>query len=444
MRITYITAGAGKMYCGSCLRDATLASALVRLGHDVTLVPTYTPLRLEEENIAIDQLFLGGINVYLQDKFSIFRHTPRFMDRLLDSEWLVRWASGFGHMTSAVDLARMTLSMLEGNRGHQLKEIRRLTEWMVSQPHPDAVLLPNTMLAGVGRAIGLRLNVPVLSFVSGEDGFIAEFPEPWRGRARRVLHHQAQYCLLIAHNESYAHHMAAFLDIPFDAFRIAPLGIDCTGHKDRPEKKQRGDSPWTIGFLARICPQKGLRQLAEALRILKQNPVTKNCRLKVGGYLAPEYRSYLDEVSRSIREWGLGDSFEYVGELERPAKMEFLENLDVFCVPSQNPEAKAQFIPEALAAGVPVIVPRVAGMTDWVEKTGGGIIVDADSPKALAEGIASMMAQDGQALEMGRRGREAVMRDHTSQKMAKAVAHIVEQVAGRNTSDLPAVHEATH
>ncbi len=36
------------MYCGTCIHDNTLAAALIRKGHEVALIPTYTPMRTEE------------------------------------------------------------------------------------------------------------------------------------------------------------------------------------------------------------------------------------------------------------------------------------------------------------------------------------------------------------------------------------------------------------
>src|SRR5205823_26796 len=83
MRIAYISAGAGGMFCGSCLHDNTLAAALVALGHDALLIPLYTPLHTDEPNVSEKSVFLGGINAYLQQKMSLFRHTPRFFDWLL-------------------------------------------------------------------------------------------------------------------------------------------------------------------------------------------------------------------------------------------------------------------------------------------------------------------------------------------------------------------------
>ena len=81
MRIAYIAAGAAGMYCGSCLHDNTLAAALLALGEDVVLVPTYTPLRTDEPNVGIRRVFFGGINVYLQQRWPFFRHTPRWLER---------------------------------------------------------------------------------------------------------------------------------------------------------------------------------------------------------------------------------------------------------------------------------------------------------------------------------------------------------------------------
>ena len=76
MRITYLTGGAGGMYCGSCIRDNALAAALTGRGHDVTLLPLYTPTRTDEENVSQHRLFFSGISVYLEQYVAVFRKTP--------------------------------------------------------------------------------------------------------------------------------------------------------------------------------------------------------------------------------------------------------------------------------------------------------------------------------------------------------------------------------
>jgi len=76
MRIAIITAGAAGMYCGACLHDNTLAAALQKMGHDVALVPLYTPIRTDEEDVSIHRVFYGAISIYLEQKSSMFRRLP--------------------------------------------------------------------------------------------------------------------------------------------------------------------------------------------------------------------------------------------------------------------------------------------------------------------------------------------------------------------------------
>src|SRR5262249_51828186 len=158
MRITYITAGAAGMYCGSCMHDNTLVAALTRLGHDALLVPTYTPLRTDEADVSQRRVFFGGINVYLQQKLSLFRHTPWFVDRLLDSPRLLRWVSRFAVKTQAQDLGELTVSMLKGEHGRQRKEIDKLVRWLAHEVKPSLVNLTNALLSGMVEELKARLK----------------------------------------------------------------------------------------------------------------------------------------------------------------------------------------------------------------------------------------------------------------------------------------------
>src|SRR5262245_18851373 len=133
MRIAYITAGAANMFCGSCMRDNTLAAALVAQGHDALLVPMYTPIRTDEEDVSQRRVFFGGINVYLQQKLALFRHTPRFIDRLFDFPRLLRWVSDFAVKVQAEELGALTVAMLQGEHGPIRKEVARLARWLAEE-----------------------------------------------------------------------------------------------------------------------------------------------------------------------------------------------------------------------------------------------------------------------------------------------------------------------
>src|SRR5688572_21808084 len=146
MRIAYLAAGAAGMYCGSCLHDNTLAAALLKLGEDVILAPIYTPIRTDEVDVSQPRVFYGGINAYLQQKFPIFRRTPRWLDGWLDHPALLRLATKNAASVDASKLGDMTVSMLQGEQGNQRKELEKLVDWLVDDVKPDVVHLSNSMM----------------------------------------------------------------------------------------------------------------------------------------------------------------------------------------------------------------------------------------------------------------------------------------------------------
>src|SRR6266436_6487949 len=111
MKILYLTGGAGQMYCGSCLRDNALAAELISRGHDVTLVPIYTPTLTDEPNVSQEKVFFGGISIYLQQHVGLFRKTPWVLDRLWDSRAALKLASRRSIPVNPRLLGELTISM---------------------------------------------------------------------------------------------------------------------------------------------------------------------------------------------------------------------------------------------------------------------------------------------------------------------------------------------
>ena len=70
MKITHILPGSGgTFYCENCMRDSALARALIRSGHEVTLMPMYLPIYTDDQALTEGQpVFCGGINAWLQQK----------------------------------------------------------------------------------------------------------------------------------------------------------------------------------------------------------------------------------------------------------------------------------------------------------------------------------------------------------------------------------------
>ena len=115
LKMVFLTPGTGGWYCGACMRDNALAKALRAAGHEVSLLPMYLPLQLDEEVLESTRaapVFFGGINIFLRQKFAGSRHFPAWLDKLLNHPRLLRGVARHSHMTSARDHGAMTLAML--------------------------------------------------------------------------------------------------------------------------------------------------------------------------------------------------------------------------------------------------------------------------------------------------------------------------------------------
>src|SRR5262249_8115704 len=148
-------------------------------------------------------------------------------------------------------------------------------------------------------------------------------------------------------------------------------------------RKPKTGGLFTVGFLGRIAPEKGLRVLAEAYRLLRQSGELSEARLEVAGYMAADSKPYLEEIQKSLRDAGLEHEFHYRGVLERAEKIAFLQTLDVMSMPATYDEPKGVSLLEAMACGVPLVQPRRGSFTEIVERTGGGLLVQPDDPRSL-------------------------------------------------------------
>jgi glycosyltransferase involved in cell wall biosynthesis len=407
MRIAYLAAGAAGMYCGSCLHDNTLAAALLKLGEDVVLVPIYTPLRTDERDVSQPRVFFGGINAYLQQKFPLFRRTPRWLDGWLDSPRLLRLVAARGLSVEAAQLGDMTVSMLRGEQGHQRKELEKLVDWLVRDVRPDVVHLSNALMLGLPRMIVQRCGPPVVCSLSGEDVFLEKLRAPHYEQARELLRERAQEIdAFVALNDYYANHMADYLSAPRDRVAVISHGLDLQGHGNRIG--QPPGQPRRVGYLARVCAEKGLHLLVNACELLARRSATPRFELHAAGYLGAGDRPYLAELERRAGAGPLAGRFFYRGELDRDEKIAFLRSLDVFSTPTVYRESKGLPVLEAWANGVPAVVPGHGAFPEMVAGTGGGLLHEPLDCDDLADKLGSLLANPQQASELGRAGQAAV------------------------------------
>jgi glycosyltransferase involved in cell wall biosynthesis len=222
--------------------------------------------------------------------------------------------------------------------------------------------------------------------------------------------------------------MEDYLRIPPEKIHVVPLGINLNGYPSAPAASDPA-RPFTIGYFARVTPEKGLHLLAEAYCVLRQERGLPAARLEAAGYLGAEYRDYLRDIERKLRHWGLAGEFRYHGTLDREEKMRFMQGLDVLSVPSPYPEPKGIYLLEAMACGVPFVQPRHGAFLEIVAKTGGGVMFEPGDASNLADALQLLWQDPARRIALGGSGFEGVRRHFPVRRMAEETLAVFERVA---------------
>lgn len=414
MRIVQITPGAGKMICGACLRDHALTKALQKAGHSALLVPLYLPASLDGESEE-NAVFFTGINVYLEEKWSWFRNSPRWLHRFLASKWLLKRVAGMASGTHASELGEMTLSMLRGEEGNQVGELNELVAWLKTEK-PDVVCLGNALLIGLARQIRHEVKTPVICSLQGEDYYLDSLKAPFKMEAWKLaIERAADVDLFIAPSHYFGELMRKRLQLRDSQVTVVENGIDLSGFG-----VSEGGAVPTIGFFARMCKEKGLDVLVDAFVALKQRNRIPGLRLRVGGYCGPTDRLFVEDLKSQLQ--GYEGFVDFCPNLSRSEKLIFLKSLSVFSVPAVYSEAFGLYILEAMAAGVPVVEPNHAAFPELINLTGGGILYCPEDSGALADSLEKLLLDPNLTRRLGGQGRKAVFSSFSIEAMASKIA----------------------
>lgn len=420
MRIVQLTPGAGGMYCGACLRDNAIVSALRRQGHSVTMLPLYLPLKTDEADESRGApVFFGGINVYLEQRSAFFRRVPRWLLRALDSPWLLRLVGTRAAQTRPDQVGDLTVSMLRGEEGRQARELDELEGWLAEHERPELVCLSNGLLAGLVRRLRQRLGAAVAVTLQGEDAFLDALPPQDRDAAWRELSMRVREAdLVIAASRYYANRMADRLGLAREAIEVVPNGINLTGWT-MPDRRPE---PPVLGYLSRMCADKGLDRLVDAYLRLRSSGRVPGLRLAVAGGLGPSDVPFVEAQKARLASAGVLGDCEFLPNLEHAAKQAFLRRISVLSVPAHYGEAFGLYLIEGLAAGVPFVQPDTAAFPEIAAESGGGVICKDNDAESLAEAVAGVLSEPGAVDRLGRAGRAAVERIYNSDAAAARLA----------------------
>ncbi len=414
------------MYCGSCMHDNALARALRGLDVDCVLQPVYTPIRADGASVASDQVFFGGIHIYLLQVMPWLRMVPKPMRRWLDWPPLIRFATRRAASTDAAKLGALSISMLKGVDGFQADEVTRLVDWLADEK-PEAVVLSNLLIGGALPEIRKRLpNTRLIVILQGDDIFLDHLPEKDRHACIELCTRLIESVdVVVTNSQFYADKMGALFNIPQDKRVVEPLSIDVTPFGDDVDAANSKDrSTFRLGYLARIAPEKGFHQLVDAFIQLASDRTHDDLTLHAAGWLGEANKAYLQKQKDKIEAAGLTERFSFVESPELEQKVSFLKTLDLLSVPTDYEEPKGLFVLEALAAGVPVVQPDHGAFGELVNQTQGGIVVVPKDVDALCEAIDRLKRDHDHRQRLGESGRKNVLENHTIEVAAERMKRL--------------------
>jgi glycosyltransferase involved in cell wall biosynthesis len=408
------------MYCGNCLRDNTLVTALRKLGHDGLMVPLYLPLTLDEpDQSANTPIFFGGINVFLDNQWAAFSKAPSLLRRVLSARPVLRLAAGRAAKTRPGEVGDLTLSMLRGEQGRQARDLEELVSWLEKQPSPDVIILSNALLIGVARALKKRLGSRLVCQLGGEDSFLDGLPGTHREICwRTIAERMAEVDVILAPTDYFANLMSNRLGISRSRISIVPTGINLEGYEEPAPRH----NPPVLGFFTRMSREKGVNLVVQAFVQLRRSGRLPKLRLKVGGSCSPADEAVVQGLRGDLSAADLSRDVTWHPNLNRPEKINFLRSLSVFSAPASYGEAFGLYVIEAMAAGVPVIEPDTAAFPEIIHATGGGLLCKPGDVNSLADRIAELVENPDRASALGKEGRRTVFEKYSASAMAQVIS----------------------
>jgi glycosyltransferase involved in cell wall biosynthesis len=386
MKIAYIVPGSGgSFYCGNCLRDSAFIQELRKEKLDVTIIPMYLPLAIDDQSIVQNTpIFFGAVNIYLKQLSPLFKKMPKWLVNYFDSMSVLKYAARKAGSTRSKGMEPLTISMLKGEHGNQADDLVTLINFLKDEIKPDVVHISNALLLGLAPKMKNELGTAVVCSLQDEDGWINDMKEPYRQEAIDLINENAKSVdAFVSVSDYYQQVIREMFDIPANKMQTIYNGIDLGTYRQNhilPENP-------TIGFISRMNSIHGLDDLVDAFILLKKKSQYKNLKLKItGGSTSDDSRFIKKMMKRLKRNNVIGDveiNDDYIG----PKRHDFLNSLTLFCAPVKHELAFGIYLIEALASGLPVVQPKIGAFEEIVTKTGAGVLYEPVTAEKLAESL---------------------------------------------------------
>jgi len=265
----------------------------------------------------------------------------------------------------------------------------------------------------------LYSKIPVLNMMTGL-GFVftsssmkAKFIKPLINPILRLILGNRNGKLIVLNKEDADWAKSNFRISPDQIIILPGVGIDTERFHPGNQKNQA----FTLAYVGRMLKDKGLMELIESVKILRQQGI--NFKLRLAGAPDPSNPESLSESI--IKEWHNCGLCEYVGHIAKVP--EFLREADAMVLPSYR-EGMPTCILEAASTGIPCVATDVPGCREAVIDNLTGLLVPKQNSVALAEAIAKLANEPKLRAQMGKNAREMVLNKYSKTLITNKILEI--------------------
>jgi len=197
-------------------------------------------------------------------------------------------------------------------------------------------------------------------------------------------------------------------------------------------------APWlargvrAVLFVGRLSAHKGVYDLFDAIpRVIERHP---DARFVLVGVAESDA---MEPVIRAEAErCGITPRVTFLGTLEGHEKAAAFVTSQMIVVPSWT-EAFPLVIPEAMAAGLPVIATAVGAIPDFVKDGEDGFLIAPKDPRALADRICRLLDDEGLRRRISERVRARALREFAIEVGCGKVKEVINDVLARTPTAMP-------
>jgi len=221
---------------------------------------------------------------------------------------------------------------------------------------------------------------------------------------------------------------------------VVPLGVDTSVYRPMSyqeleyAKARYGDiidDEFTITYVGRLAPNKGVETLLRAADFLRRLGVSKFKLILMGplsgSFEREDASGYYLSLVETVRRLHLQDLVHFLGSVSLDTKIEFLNLSSLFVLPSEW-ENFGMAALEAMACGCPVLGSKVGGLQEIIEDGRNGFSFAPRDHQTLARFLYSIWQDRDLRKKLSSGAREIATTRYSWKEVAKRTCDVYEAV----------------